>query len=153
MKKAMYGITVIAASLFTISSFANEKYDLKCTLDTGKEMTVSHSINTVYIGLKTPRGDSKEEDVIKLDIPSGEARQLLSDSGHGQVIYGLRGDNSDREYAVIIQYTKRRNEVSTYFSKVDKAGNEASKSYCKPDTITVNETLTQKGISGVKFID
>ena len=153
MKTAICGITVIAASLLTLSSFANEKHDLKCTLDSGEEMTVRHSINTVYIGLQKPGGDSKEEDVIKLDIPSGEARQLLSDRGHGQVIYGLRGDNSHREYAAIIQYTKRGNEVSTYFSEVDKEGNEASKSYCKPNTITVNEALTQKGISGVKVID
>lgn len=153
MKNKNAFILLVMSSLFSVSSFANEKYDLKCTLDSGKEMTVSHSKNTVYIGFKKPASDSRDESVIELDILLGEASQILADSGIGQVIYGLRGDNKEMKNAVIIQYIRRGDEANLYFSEIDKAGKDLSKSYCKPKTIMFNESLTQKGIDGVKFID
>ncbi|WP_288443400.1 hypothetical protein [uncultured Serratia sp.] len=77
MKGGIGTLIFIIIGLFSFTALASERHDLKCTLDSGKEMTVSHTKNSVYIGLKNPVSDSREESVFKLDILSGEIKQLL----------------------------------------------------------------------------
>lgn len=158
-------ILMIIGMLFTTASFADDNFDLKCTLNDGVKMTVSHGSNTVYIEFFAP-GDDLDEGggVIKLDIPSGEVKQdiLYND---GQInFFGLRGDSYDSENTIVVSFyrdmktfignkgTKRiyTNEMS--FSRQNKMTGENIEDKCIPDTIRIGHSLTEKGIPNVAYI-
>lgn len=149
MKKVIWGITVITVSLFSVGTFANEKYDLKCTLDSGEKMTVSHSSDTVYIGFEKPGADSEEggESIIKLDVSSGGVKQELTESGMKYPYFTLTGTDEEIDGKVIVDYNTDENfKITASFSHIDSKGNQVSKSHCKPKTIEIRDDLPEKGI-------
>lgn len=102
-------IPALFVSLFAFHpAYAVGTYDLQCMLDNGEQMTLSHVSNTVYISFETPGGDSEESgSVIKLDIPSGEAKQTLAaNPGAGTASFTLHGENEDIEGAVAVNYSE-----------------------------------------------
>ncbi|EKT65504.1 hypothetical protein [Providencia alcalifaciens] len=158
-------ILMIIGMLFTTASFADDNFDLKCTLDDGVKMTVSHGSNTVYIAFFAP-GDDPDEGggVIKLDIPSGEVKQdiLYYD---GQIhFFGLRGDSPDSDDAVVVSFLRDTkiflgnegvkhvytNEMT--FISQNKMTGKNIEDKCIPDTIRLGKSLTEKGIHNVAYI-
>jgi len=162
MKKLSINILFISDVLFTGSSFANEKYDLKCTLDGGEQMTVSHVSDMVYIAFLAP-GDDPDEggSVIKLDIPSGEVKQAMKYDDGKITFFGIRGESSDDESTVVISYRQDMKiflgnkeakhvyaDVMT-FSSQDKNTGQRIEYRCITDIIKIRSTLTKNGIPGV----
>ncbi|EJY5554613.1 hypothetical protein OGI46_000163 [Salmonella enterica] len=129
MKKLISGIVLITNITYSGFSLANEKYDLKCTLDDGEQMTVSHVSDTVYIAFLAP-GDDPDEggSVIKLDVSSGSVKQELTEPGMKYPYFTLTGTDEE----------------------IDGKGNSVSKSYCKSKTIEISGNLTEKGIINTK---
>ncbi|MEX2940372.1 hypothetical protein [Serratia fonticola] len=160
MKKIMCSITVITASLFSVSSFANEKYDLKCTLDSGEEMMLSHSSDSVFIGLAV----SGRARVIKLDIPSGEVKQAVKYHDGKITLFSVRGVNANASTVVVSYYQDMKtflgdngakhvySDVMT-FSYYDKNTGVNVENKCITDTIKVGNTLTESGIPGISNIE
>lgn len=165
MKKLSIGVLFISGFLFAGSSFADEQYDLKCTLDDGDQMTVSHVSDTVYIAFLAP-GDDPDEggSVIKLDIPSGEVKQVVRYDDGKITLFGIRGDSPDAESTVVVSY---RYEMKTFIgdngakhvytdvmtlSSQDKSTGRKVESKCITDTIKIGNTLTKNGIPGVSNI-
>ncbi|QXX82776.1 hypothetical protein J6836_21675 [Providencia sp. R33] len=158
-------ILMIIGILLTTASFADEDFDLKCTLDDGVQMTVSHGSHTVYIAFFAP-GDDPDEGggLIKLDIPSGEVKQDILYKDGKILFFGLRGDSPESENAVVVSFyrdmktfignkgTKRiyTNEMS--FSRQNKMTGENIEDKCLPDTIRIGHSLTEKGIPNVAYI-
>jgi hypothetical protein len=146
--KNMVATTLLISLLASASAFANETYDLKCTLDSGDVMTLSHSSSTVYIDFLGPDDDPDEGGrVIKLDIPSGGAQPTLNKSPAGGQSFVLRGTDDDIEGAVAIVYENHEGKRSAYFSVMNHVGKETENLSCKPDTIKSSDILLTKGIS------
>ncbi|EDQ2584964.1 hypothetical protein R373_003725 [Salmonella enterica] len=165
MKKLGICFLFISGFLFAGSSFADEQYDLKCTLDDGDQMTVSHVSDTVYIAFLAP-GDDPDEGglVIKLDIPSGEVKQVVRYTDGKITLFGIRGDSPDAESTVVVSY---HHEMKTFlenkgaklvytdvmtFSSQDKNTGRSTENRCITDTIKIGNTLTKNGIPGVSSI-
>ncbi|CAI1544031.1 hypothetical protein [Serratia fonticola] len=142
MKKIMLGITVIAVSLFSAFSFADENYDLKCTLDSGEKMTVSHSSDSIYIEVGMPG----KGNVIKLDVPSGEAQQKPGIKTMRAFDYLLYGTNNGTPNIVQVGYAKNPYGEKMYFATMNKSNKKVTKIDCVPSTIKVANTVTQNGI-------
>lgn len=142
---------LLASLLASASVYANEEYDLKCTLDSGEKMMLSHSSDTVYISFKALDDDSDEGgSVIKLDIPSGEAQQAISkNSTTGVAAYTLRGTGDDIEGAISVVYEEYDGKREAYFSTMNALGSETANHPCKTNTIQVSNNLIKKGIAGV----
>ncbi|EIA4122175.1 hypothetical protein K7H40_004563, partial [Salmonella enterica subsp. enterica serovar Manhattan] len=152
MKKLISGIVLITNITYSGFSLANEKYDLKCTLDDGEQMTVSHVSDTVYIAFLAP-GDDPDEggSVIKLDVSSGSVKQELTEPGMKYPYFTLTGTDEEIDGKVIIDYSTDENmNASASFSHIDGKGNSVSKSYCKSKTIEISGNLTEKGIINTK---
>ncbi|WP_374448680.1 hypothetical protein [Providencia sp.] len=158
-------ILMIIGILFTTSSFADEDFDLKCTLDDGVQMTVSHSSHTVYIAFFAP-GDDPDEGggLIKLDIPSGEVKQDILYKDGKILFFGLRGDSPEIENAVVVSFLRdtksflgnngfkyiHTNDMK--FISQNKITGENIEDKCLPDTIKLGHSLTEKGIPNVAYI-
>lgn len=94
----------------------------------------------------TPKSGS----VIKLDIPSGEAKQILAaNPGAGTASFTLRGENEDIEGAVAVNYSEYDGTGDAYYTVMNAMGQETSTVSCKPGTIKVSRSLLQNGINGV----
>ncbi|HED5893939.1 TPA: hypothetical protein R5R88_004567 [Salmonella enterica] len=148
MKKLIAGIGLIINITYSGFSFANETYDLKCTLNDGEQMTVSHVNDTVYIAFLAP-GDDPDEggSVIKLDVSSGGVKQELTEPGMKYPYFTLTGTDEEIDGKVIIDYSTDENmNASASFSHIDSKGNSVSKNYCKSKTIEISGNLTEKGI-------
>ncbi|MBK5144397.1 hypothetical protein I2494_11820 [Budviciaceae bacterium BWR-B9] len=149
MNKLNISVLFISGVLFAGPSFANGNYDLKCTLDDGDQMTVSHVSDTVYIAFLAP-GDDPDEggSVIKLDVPSGGIKEELSDPDLRYPYYTLTGTDGEIDGRVVVSYyiNADENKAMTYFSNINNKGKEISKHYCKSDTIKIRDELTTKGI-------
>ncbi len=146
---------LLLGSLFASTSvYANENYDLKCTLDNGDQMTLSHSNSTVYIEFLGPKDDPDEGGrVIKLDIPSGEAQQTITRNDvTGTTSFVLRGTGDDIEGAVSVVYEEYNGKRESYFSTMNSLGSETENHPCKTHTIKASNSLIKKGISGVQAI-
>ncbi|EDV0511811.1 hypothetical protein QF25_15935 [Salmonella enterica subsp. enterica] len=166
MKKIRAVVLFISGILFAGYSFANENYDLKCTLDDGEHMTLSHANDTVYIAFLAP-GDDPDEggSVIKLDIPSGEVKQVVRYNDGKITLFGIRGDSPDAESTVVVSYhyemktfleNKGAKHVYTdvmTFSSQDKNTGKTIENRCITDTVKVGNTLTKNGIPGVSNIE
>lgn len=148
MIKNIVATTLLMSLLASASACANEKYDLKCTLDSGDVMTLSHSSGTVYIEFLGPDDDPDEGGrVIKLDIPSGGAQPTVNKNPVGTQSFVLRGTDDDIEGAVAIVYESHEGKRSAYFSVMNHVGKETENHSCKPDTIKSSNTLLTEGIS------
>lgn len=149
-------IPALFVSLFAFHpAYAVGAYDLQCLLDNGEQMTLSHVSNTVYISFENPGGDSEESgSVIKLDIPSGEAKQTLAaNPGAGTASFTLRGENEDIEGAVAVNYSEYDGTGDAYYTAMNAMGQETSTVSCKPGTIKVSRSLLQNGINSVRLIN
>lgn len=160
MIKLSMGLILVSGALFSGYSFANEKFDLKCTLDSGEEMKLSHSSDTVFIGLRV----SGRERVIKLDIPSGDVKQAVKYNDGKLILFGIRGINSNASTVVVSYYQDMKvfigdngaksvySDVMT-FSSHDKDTGVSVENKCITDTIKTGNTLTESGILGVRNIE
>lgn len=147
MKKIVV-VTFLMSFFASTAIYANEKYDLKCTLDNGNVMTLSHGSGTVYIEFLGPDDDPDEGGgVIKLDIPSGGAQQTLGKSTQSFV---LRGTDEDIEGAVAIVYEKHEGKPNAYYSVMNQMGKEIENHACTANTIQAASTLLTAGISEIK---
>lgn len=145
-------IPALFISLFAAqSAHAGGGYDLQCILDNGEEMTLSHASNTVYISFEKPGGDSEESgSVIKLDIPSGEAKQtVVANSGAGTASFTLRGESEDIEGAVALNYSEYDGTGDAYYTVMNSLGQETSTVSCTPGTIKISRSLLQNSINGI----
>ncbi|EPN9821807.1 TPA: hypothetical protein R7I62_002243 [Klebsiella pneumoniae] len=145
-------IPALLTSLFALHpANAAGTYDLQCMLDNGEQMTISHVANTVYISFEKPFGDSEEGgSVVKLDIPSGEAKQTLTANHNaGTTSFTLRGESKDIEGAVAINYSEYDGTGDAYYTSMNSTGQETSTVSCKPGTVKVSKNLLQRGINGV----
>lgn len=145
-------IPALLVSLFAVHpAYAEGAYDLQCMLDNGEQMTLSHIENTVYISFEKPGGDSEEGgSVIKLDIPSGEAKQTVAaNPSAGTASFTLRGESEDIEGAVAVNYSEYDGTGDAYYTAMNAMGQETSTVSCKPGTIKVSISLLQRGINGV----
>lgn len=162
MNKLSICFLFISGFLFAGSSFADEQYDLKCTLNDGEQMTVSHVSDTVYIAFLAP-GDDPDEggSVIKLDIPSGEVKQVVRYNDGRITLFGIRGDSPETESTVVVSYNY---EMKTFledkgakhvytdvmtFRNQDKNTGRSTESRCISDTIKIGNALTKDGIPSV----
>ncbi|MDX4945469.1 hypothetical protein AB7Y92_11640 [Providencia manganoxydans] len=155
-------ILIIIGMLFTTSSFADADFDLKCTLDDGVQMTVSHGRHTVYIAFFAP-GDDPDEGggVIKLDIPSAEVKQDILHHDGRIIFFGLRGESPDSESMIVVSY---RQDMKVFIGKkphysdvmafytLNKITGDHTEDKCIPDTIQLGNTLTQYGIPHVMYV-
>ncbi len=144
-------IPALLVSLFAVhSAHAGGGYDLQCLLENGEQMTLSHASDTVYISFEKLGSDSEESgSVIKLDIPSGEAKQtVIAKSEAGTASFTLRGENEDIEGAVALNYSEYDGTGDAYYTVMNSLGQETSTVSCKPGTINVSRSLLQNGING-----
>ena len=145
-------IPALLIALFTAqSAHAGGGYDLQCLLENGEQMTLSHASDTVYIRFEKPGGDAEEGgSVIKLDIPSGEAKQtVIAKSEAGTASFTLRGESDDIEGAIALNYSEYDGTGDAYYTVMNSMGQETSTVSCKPGTINVSRSLLQNGINGV----
>lgn len=145
-------VPALLISLFAAqSAHADGGYDLQCMLENGEQMTLSHASNTVYISFEKPGVDSEESgSVIKLDIPSGEAKQnVIPKSDAGTASFTLRGESDDIEGAIALNYSEYDGTGDAYYTVMNSMGQETSTVSCKPGTIKVSMNLFQNGINGV----
>lgn len=150
MKSLVVAAFFLSLSVSALTS-AEEKYDIKCTLDSGEVLTLSHSKDTAYIEFLGADDDPDEGgSVIKLDIPSGGAQQFLNNADGANQFFVLRGTDSDIEGAVAVGYEKHGGKVDAYFSSMDTMGKETARRICKPETIKAAKTLLVIGI-GIKM--
>ncbi|HBM2882473.1 TPA: hypothetical protein LVL12_000463 [Klebsiella oxytoca] len=148
MNKLNISVLFISGVLFAGSSFANGNYDLKCTLDSGEDMTVSHSSDTIYIAFGKSGTDSEEEgeDIIKLDVPSGEVIQKPGLKTVRAFDYLLYGTNAEMPVIAQVEYNKNPYGEKMYFATKDKKSQKVEKTNCIPSTIKIANTVTQNGI-------
>ncbi|WP_336993959.1 hypothetical protein [Lelliottia amnigena] len=145
-------IPALLIALFAAqSAHAGGGYDLQCLLESGEQMTLSHASDTVYISFEKPGGDAEEGgSVIKLDIPSGEAKQtVIAKSEAGTASFTLRGESADIEGAVAVNYSEYDGTGDAYYTAMNSLGQETSTVSCKPGTINVSRSLLQNGINAV----
>lgn len=166
MKKINFKFLFIAGILFTSPSFAHEEFDLKCTLDDGVQMTVSHVSEMVYIDFLAPESDPDEGgSVIKLSIPSGEVKQSVWYDDGQITFFGIRGNSPDDDSTIVVSYYQDMktfignkktklvySDVMTFLIQDNNTG-ETIENKCVTDTIKVGDTLTENGISGVINIE
>ncbi|WP_347900811.1 hypothetical protein [Pseudomonas purpurea] len=145
-------VTTLLMSIFaSASACANDKYDLKCMLDSGDVMTLSHGSGTVYIEFLGANDDPDEGgSVIKLDILSGGAQQTLNKSAVGTQSFTLRGTDDDIEGAVAIGYDRHEGKQTAYFSLMNQMGKEVQSHTCKPETIRAQNALLTEGIAEIE---
>lgn len=149
MKKIVLA-TFFIFMLSSAYSYAEEQYDLKCTLDSGDVMALSHISSTVYIEFLGPNDDPDEGgSVIKLDIASGGAQQFLNKSSGGTQSFVLRGTDEDIEGAVAVGYENHEGKLDAYFISMNSLGKETERHTCKPETIQAAKEILIKGI-GIK---
>lgn len=148
-------ISALLASLFASASvYADEEYDLKCTLESGEKMTLSHGSDTVYISFKAIDDPDEGGSVIKLDIPSGEAQQTMTkNSTTGVTAYILRGTGDDIEGSIAVVYEKHQGKQDAYFSVMNSLGAEIQSHSCKISTIKADSRLLIKGIAHIPPIN
>ncbi|WP_371340775.1 hypothetical protein [Klebsiella quasipneumoniae] len=144
-------IPALLVSLFAVhSAHAGGGYDLQCLLENGEQMTLSHASDTVYISFEKPGGDSEESgSVIKLDIPSGEAKQtVIAKSEAGIASFTLRGESEDIDGSIAVNYSEYDGTGDAHYTVMNSLGQETSTVSCKPGTINVSWSLLQYGING-----
>lgn len=150
MKSAI--LPALLISLLTATSvYANENYDLQCTLTDGNQMTLSHSKDTVYIAFLGPNEDPEESDsVMKLDLNIDAVRQIKTVSPSPMLTVEATPvdfDEKGTSVHVIFQELERKKYVS--YIVTNSMGREISSMDCKSGTIKTTPNLINQGIAGV----
>ncbi|MDU9394339.1 hypothetical protein [Pseudomonas sp. zfem002] len=141
---------VVLASGFMSAAHANDNFDLRCTLDSGDVLTLSHVSDTAYIEFLGPDDDPDEGgSVIKLDAPGGGVQLYLDRTAEGRESFVLRGTDSDIEGAVAVAYERHEGKQSAYFSQMNSLGKETGHYACKPETIKASNVLLSAGLVGL----
>lgn len=140
--------------LSSYSQACQENWDLKCTLDTGEVMTLSHKKDTVYISFESQdKSSDKGRTVIKLDTNSGEAQQSITvNDVTDSRVFVLRGTGEDIEGAIVIAYEEYKGQPDAHISVMNPMGKEIESHACLTDTINTRSNLLHKGIEHVPFI-
>ncbi|CZU34238.1 Uncharacterised protein [Enterobacter hormaechei] len=140
--------------LSSYSQACQENWDLKCTLDTGEVMTLSHKKDTVYIYFESQdKSSDKGRTVIKLDTNSGEAQQSITvNDVTDSRVFVLRGTGEDIEGAIAIAYEEYKGQPDAHISVMNPMGKEIESHACLTDTINTKSNLLHKGIEHVPFI-
>lgn len=140
--------------LSSYSQACQENWDLKCTLDTGEVMTLSHKKDTVYIYFESQdKSSDKGRTVIKLDTNSGEAQQSVTvNDVTDSRVFVLRGTGEDIEGAIAIAYEEYKGQPDAHISVMNPMGKEIESHACLTDTINIKSNLLHKGIEHVAFI-
>ncbi|MDV1095829.1 hypothetical protein RZQ20_26645 [Raoultella ornithinolytica] len=140
--------------LSSYSQACQENWDLKCTLDTGEVMTLSHKKDTVYIYFESQdKSSDKSRTVIKLDTNSGEAQQSITvNDVTDSRVFVLRGTGEDIEGAIAIAYEEYKGQPDAHISVMNPMGKEIESHACLTDTINTKSNLLHKGIEHVPFI-
>lgn len=148
------------ASLFLLmllncsSQASQENWDLKCTIDTGEVMTLSHIKDTVYINFKSQdKSSDKGSTVIKLDTNSGEAQQSITvNDVTGSRVFVLRATGEAIEGAMAIAYEDYKGQPDARISVMNFMGKEIESHACLTNTINARSDLLHTGIEHVPFI-
>lgn len=148
------------ASLFLLmllncsSQASQENWHLKCTLDTGEVMTLSHKKDTVYINFKSQDKISDiGSTVIKLDTNSGEAQQSITvNDVTGSRVFVLRATGDAIEGAMAIAYEEYKGKPDARVSIMNPMGKEIKSHACLTNTINARSNLLYTGIENVPFI-
>lgn len=140
--------------LSSYSQACQENWDLKCTLDTGEVITLSHKKDTVYIYFESQdKSSDKGRTVIKLDTNSGEAQQSITvNDVTDSRVFVLRGTGEDIEGAIAIAYEEYKGQPDAHISVMNPMGKEIESHACLTDTINTKSNLLHKGIEHVPFI-
>jgi len=140
--------------LSSYSQACQENWDLKCTLDTGEVMTLSHKKDTVYIYFESQdKSSDKGRTVIKLATNSGEAQQSITvNDVTDSRVFVLRGTGEDIEGAIAIAYEEYKGQPDAHISVMNPMGKEIESHACLTDTINTKSYLLHKGIEHVPFI-
>lgn len=111
---SLYLIMLLSCS----SQAGQENWDLKCTLDTGGVMTLSHKKDTVYITYKSQdKSSDKGSVVIKLDTNSGQAQQsITANDVTDNRVFVLRGTGENIEGAMAITYEEYKGQPDAHIS-------------------------------------
>ncbi|EOI1471858.1 hypothetical protein ACT5BK_003518 [Cronobacter sakazakii] len=148
------------ASLFLLmllncsSQASQENWHLKCTLDTGEVMTLSHKKDTIYITYKSQdKSSDKGSVVIKLDSNSGEAQQsITANDVTDNKVFVLRGTGENIEGAMAITYEEYKGQPDAHISVMNPMGKEIESHACLTNTINARSNLLYTGIEHVPFI-
>ena len=150
MNKLMTSLS-LTLLLACTSASAKETWDLKCDLDSGEQMTLSHTRDTVYLAFLAP-GDDPDEGgtVIKLSVLTGEVHQALTHNAiTGTSAFTLRGTGDDIEGAIAVTYEEYDGKPNAYYSAMNSLGAETQSQTCKPGTIKHTHDLLETGIDKV----
>lgn len=149
-KVSLYLLILLSGS----SQAGHENWDLKCTLDTGEVMTLSHKKDTVYISFESlDKSSDKGRTVIKLDTNSGEAQQSITvNDVTDSRVFVLRGTGEGIEGAIAIAYEEYKGQPDAHISVMNPMGKEIESHACLTDTINTRSNLLHKGIKHVPFI-
>lgn len=149
-KASLYLLILLSNS----SQAGQENWDLKCTIDTGEVMTMSHKKDTVYIAFESQdKSSDKGRTVIKLDTNSGEAQQSITvNDVTDSRVFVLRGTGEDIEGAIAIAYEEYKGQPDAHISVMNPMGKEIESHACLTDTINTRSNLLHKGIEHVPFI-
>lgn len=114
IKASLYLLILLSSS----SQAGQESWDLKCTLDTGGVMTLSHKKDIVYITYKSQdKSSDKGSVVIKLNTNSGETQQsITANDVTDNRVFILRGTGEDIEGAITIAYEEYKGQTEAYIS-------------------------------------
>lgn len=151
MKKFLYLLMLLVSS----SKAAQEHWDLKCTLDTGEIMTLSHSKTTVYIAFKSQDNSSDEGDrMIRLNINSGEVQQHITENNITDTrFFVLRGTGEDIEGAIAIDYEEYKGQPDIGIRIMNYMGKDFERHSCLIKTIDIGNNLLYRGIENAPSIN
>ncbi|WP_332831574.1 hypothetical protein [Escherichia coli] len=150
IKTSLYLIMLLSSC----SQAGQENWDLKCTLDTGGIMTLSHKKDTVYITYTSQdRSSDKGSIAIKLDTSSGEAQQTITANDvTDNRVFVFRGTGKNIEGAMAITYEEYKGQPEAYISIMNPMGKEIESHACLTDTINARSNLLYTGIEHMPFI-
>ncbi|MCQ8909582.1 hypothetical protein [Escherichia albertii] len=150
IKTSLYLIMLLSSS----SQAGQENWDLKCTLDTGGVMTLSHKKDTVYITYKPQdKSSDKGSVVIKMDTNSGETQQsITANDVTDNRVFVLRGTGENIEGAMAITYEEYKGQPDAHISVMNPMGKEIESHACLTNTINARSNLLYAGIEHMPFI-
>ncbi|EMB3656780.1 hypothetical protein [Escherichia coli] len=147
---SLYLIMLLSCS----SQAGQENWDLKCTLDAGGVMTLSHKKDTVYITYKSQdKISDKGSVVIKLDTNSGQAQQsITANDVTDNRVFVLRGTGENIEGAMAITYEEYKGQPDAHISIMNPMGKEIESHACLTNMINARSNLLYTGIEHMPFI-
>lgn len=133
-------IVLLISIFFSISTYANEIKDFRCTLSEGTILSLSHDQNTIYLDLSYT---DQEDESAEYSINSNKVKQTLNPVTG---VYEFKAVDEDGGY-IVIRAMKLPTGPIAGFSLEDAQGKEKGAADCKDDSIYINPDLfTNKGI-------